>query len=280
MSRGARATPASGDSISFNEGPVQYTVTSESGENQKVYDVQVVNVGNWTFNFERWELNQADQYEYPIEDDGTVLWSSGNPGVAISGIPKNPQAYPTHSTSDGYASTVGAELNTLHGTPLTELVGIKLIAGSMFMGTFNSNVAFVDPLAATEFGQPYVGTPDRFTGYYKYTPGAMFQDEDGNVISGRQDECSLYAVLFHGPDRLTGHNVLTSDKIIATAELSDGAGQTDFIRFDIPFTFKPGAKVSNDMMLAIVASSSAEGDHYRGAVGSRLVVDSLRVVPK
>ena len=280
LSTGASVVPASGDSIHFDNGPVQYVVTSQSGENKKPYDVQVINVGNWAFNFEQWEINEADQYEYPVEDDGTILWSSGNPGVAISGIPKNPQAYPTHSTTSGYLSTKGAEMSTLKGTPLTEFVGIRLIAGSLFLGVFNSEVAFVDPLAATEFGEPYVGTPSRFTGYYKYTPGPSFQDQDGKIIAGQQDKCSIYAVLFNGPRRLTGHDILTSDKIVATAILSDGSPQAAFTRFDIPFTPKPGAAVSNNLMLAIVASSSAEGDHYRGAIGSNLVVDSLRVVPK
>jgi hypothetical protein len=278
VSNGATVVPASGDTIRFGNGKVQYTVTSQSGANKKVYDVLVVDVGTWTFNFEKWQQNSADKYEYPVEDNNTILWSSGNAGVALSGIPKQPQAYPTHSTADGFNGTTGAEMVTLAGTPLSALVGIHLFAGSLFLGNFNSAVAFTQPLAATEFGQPYVGLPSAFTGYYKYTPGTDYQDESGNIVAGILDECSLYAVLFRGSERLNGTNILTSDRIIAKALLPDGSAKSAFTKFELPFTYVPGADTTGPLLLAIVASSSKDGDHYKGAVGSRLVVDSLRII--
>lgn len=33
-------------------------------------------------------------------------------------------------------------------------------------------------------------------------------------------------------------------------------------------------------MMAIVASSSKDGDSYKGAIGSRLVMDSVQIVPQ
>ncbi|MGN6439288.1 MAG: PCMD domain-containing protein [Agriterribacter sp.] len=281
LSANATVSPASGDSIHPKSNTVEYTVTSESGANKKVYTVEVVNVGTWDFAFETWAVNSSDKYEYPVEADNIELWTSGNPGVALAGVPKQPNAYPTRSTTDGYLGTKGAEMVTIKGTTLSELVGVHLFAGSLFIGNFNSSQALLNPLAATEFGEPYVGRPGRFTGYYKYAPGPSFQDEQANIIAGRQDNCSIYAVLYKGPDRLNATNIHTSDKVLATAVLQDGSAKADFTKFDIPFTYVPNwDSTATNLMLAIVASSSSEGDRYRGAIGSRLVVDSLSILPQ
>lgn len=283
LSKNAKVSPASGQKITFNgKDEIDYTVTAEQSTNQKTYKIQVVNVGNWTFPFEKWLQNNDDKYDYPVEADLTSLWSSGNPGVALSGVAKDPQAYPTRSTVDGYLGTKAAEMVTIKGTPLSAIVGIYLYAGSVFIGNFNTAVVLTAPLAATEFGSPYVGLPDRFTGYYKYTPGPAYQDEHQNIITGQVDECAVYAVLFEGPERLNGTNINTSDRIIATARLSDGSAKANFTKFDIPFIYKTGQVPSSNknLMLTIVASSSKDGDHYKGAIGSRLVVDNLSVIPK
>lgn len=276
VSPGATAMPASGDTIRFDQ-PVTYTVTSQSQTNTKTYTVEVVSLGNWTFNFENWGEHSVNKYEFPLEDDGVQIWSSGNPGIALSGVEKKPDAYPTRATSDGYEGSRAAEIITLKGTSISEMIGIRIFPGSLYLGDFNSAVAFTNPPAATRFGQPYVGLPQRFTGYYKYMPGTDFQDKDGNIIPGKTDRCAIYAVLFNGPDRLDGTNVNTSGRIVARAALADGSGKMDFTRFDIPFQYTNVAP-GNHLMLTIVASSSAEGDNYAGAIGSRLVVDNLRII--
>lgn len=280
LSKGASVVPASGDSISFDQ-DIKYTVTSQSGESRRVYTVVPVhNLGNYTFTFERWGTNPASAYEFPVEPDGVSLWSSGNPGAALAGLPKDPKAYPTRSTTDKYEGSTAAEMVTLKGTSLTEIVGIKMIPGSIFYGNFNSQQALVNPLAATEFGQPFKGKAVRFSGYYKYTPGENFQDKSGNIIPGAVDSCAIYAVLYKGTQRLNGTNILTSDRIIAKAVLSDGSAKADYTHFDIPFIYTPDADLSGDLMLAIVASSSHKGDQYQGAVGSRLVIDNFVITRK
>lgn len=280
LSSGATVLPASGAPISFGDKDVVYEVTSASGQNKKQYTIKVVNVGSWDFSFEKWAKDQADGYEYPIEDNDIELWSSGNPGVALSGVPHQPDAFPTRSTKDSHDGSYAAELVTLKGTALSELVGVRLFAGSLFLGDFNSIQAMLNPLAATEFGQPYIGLPERFVGYYKYQSGPEFIDKDGQVIAGRKDKCAIYAVLFNGPDRLDATNIKTSNKVIAIAELPDGSDRSAFTKFDIPFVFKKNATIGTNLMMAIVVSSSAEGDQYRGAIGSKLIVDGLSIVPK
>lgn len=281
VSEGASVQPASGSLLKFDgSSEVTYAVTSASGENTKIYTVQVVNVGNWGFDFENWQSNPSDGYEYPVESGNVEIWSSGNPGVALSGIEPRRDAYPTRSTNDGYLGTRAAELVTIKGTTLSEFVGIRLFAGSLFLGDFNASQALFNPLAATEFGQPYIGLPDRFTGFYTYKAGPDYQNREGVVQPGIKDRCAIYAVLFNGPDRLNATNVMSSDKVIARAELPDGSDKASFTRFDIPFVYREGVSIGPNLMMAIVASSSADGNEYRGAIGSRLVVDSLRIIPR
>lgn len=280
-SEGATITPASGDSVYPKNGPVTYTVTSQTGINQKTYTIEIVNVGDWSFDFENWLQNASDKYEYPVENDNIEIWSSGNPGVALAGVPQQPDAYPTRSTTDAYSGNKAAELVTIKGTTLSEFIGAHLFAGSLFIGTFNPESALGNPLKATEFGDPYVGLPQSFTGYYKYAPGAVFLDENKNPVPGKTDECSVYAVLFQGPDRLDATNIHTSDKVIATATLPDRTAKSSFTKFDIPFVYKQGwDSTAKNLLITIVASSSKEGDQYRGAIGSKLVVDSLAIIPK
>ncbi|ATL48391.1 hypothetical protein COR50_15145 [Chitinophaga caeni] len=280
VSDGATVSPATGDSIHFNQ-PITYTVTSASKTSTKVYKVEVVQTGTWDFDFEYWDKNERDQYEFPVEEDGTVLWSSGNPGVALSGVPKRPDAYPLRQTTDSRFGNTAAELVTLKGTTLSSLFGVKLFAGSLFLGIFDSQNALLEPLKATRFGQPISkGIPEFFTGYYKYTPGENFQDKDGNILPGITDSCALYAVIYSGTERLDATNIHNSPRIIATAYLPDGSRREAYTHFSIPFTYIRQPADGDDFMLTIVASSSRDGDQYRGAIGSRLVVDSLSIKMK
>ena len=235
LSAGASVSPASGTLIMLDGEDIHYEVTSASGENKKTYTVKVLNVGNWSFDFENWQTHPTDMYGFPVEENGVQLWSSGNPGVALSGVPARPDAYPTRSTSDGYLGTRAAEMVTIKGTVLSEFIGIRLFAGSLFLGNFNASQALLNPLAATEFGEPYIGLPDRFTGYYKYAAGPEFINREGQVQPGVKDQCTIYAVLYSGTTRLNASNIMTSDRVIARAELPDGSDKADFTKFDIPF---------------------------------------------
>ncbi|MNU90768.1 putative glycoside hydrolase [compost metagenome] len=279
ITKGAAVFPASGTHITFDE-PVYYSVTSESGANKKTYEIVVVRIGDWYFNFENWEVNSNDQYEYPVEPNGVQIWSSANAGAALAGVNQSPGSYPTKSTTDGLNGTKGVKMTTLPGTTLSAILGIHIIPGSIFLGSFNTTNAILNPPTATEFGQPYEEKPARFSGYYKYTPGPLFLDQNGAILASETDKCSVYAVFYNGPDRLDGSNIQTSPLVIAKAVLSNGVQTNGFVHFDIPFTFDPGVTIGSNTMLAIVASSSYQGDQYRGAIGSELIIDSLRIIPE
>jgi hypothetical protein len=279
VSNGAIVTPQTGDSIYFDNTNV-YSVKSENGENRKDYSVAVFSVGNWVFNFEDWGENTTSHYQFPIEEDGSQLWSSGNPGVAFAGVPQTPESYPTQSTPDGLNNTTAAEMRTVPGTALSEMLGIRLFAGSLFIGNFNVGQAIANPPMATEFGVPYIGRPAYFSGYYKYTPGPNFQDTDGNIVAGQEDEFALYAVFFRGPERLDGTNVKTSNRLVAMAKLEYEGPKAAFTKFNIPFDYLSDEPLDQNMMVSIVCSSSTDGENYQGAIGSTLTVDSLRIIPQ
>lgn len=286
VSPGASVVPASGDSLKFNgTGTRQYVVTSASGVNHKTYTIVIAQIGVFAWDFEHWLLNDKDKYQYTVEIDSAIadtnmLWSSGNPGIALSGVKKDPLEYPLRATTDAYHGKYAAELVTRAGTALSNLIGIKLFAGSLFLGVFDPESALVAPLKATQFGQPYLGKPSRFVGYYKYKPGDRYQDKAGNIIAGMKDSCSIYAVLYKGTTRLDATNIHTSDRILARASIPNGGAKEQWTKFDVPFVELQSYSGDEKMMMAIVASSSKDGDTYKGAIGSRLVLDSVQIVPQ
>lgn len=285
VSEGAKISPASGDSIHFSStGTIQYKVTSASGANSKTYTINVVNTGLWTFNFEKWdtistEINDG-HFLNPFSDDQRNIWSSGNLGIALTGV-SNIEDFPMHATTDAYEGKYAAAVETKPGNDVSIFFSkIYLFPGNLFLGNFTTDNLFTNPLMCTQFGQPYKGMPTHFKGYYKYSRGTKFLGKDGKELPGTLDECSVYAVLYTGTTRLDGTNILTSDRIIATAILPDGTPKENWTAFDIPFTRLPGKNVmpGEKLMIAVVASSSKEGDQYRGAVGSRLLLDKLEIV--
>ena len=79
---------------------------------------------------------------------------------------------------------------------------------------------------------------------------------------------------------LTGHDINSSDYRVATAKLEDGTAKAEYTYFDIPFTFLTGKayETSKSYKLAIVCSSSKDGDSFMGAGGSTLILDELEVI--
>lgn len=285
VSAGGHVSPASGDTLRFdNTGIKKYVVTSATGT-ERAYTVEVVQTGIWKFGFERWDTLVAPsggswKYVNPLAEDGRNIWASGNIGIAITGVTEI-NDFPLHVSTNAFEGKYAAEMETMPGNALSGWMGIHLFAGSMFLGNFVTDYLMENPLKCTQFGQPYRGImPKSFTGNYKYQPGAQFIDKEANPVPGQIDKCSIYAVLYSGTTRLDATNILTSDRVIATAILGDGTAKNNWTHFDISFTPVAGKSVipGEPLMLAIIASSSAEGDHYRGAVGSKLVLDNLEIV--
>ena len=297
LSPGASVSPESGSTHDFSAGPVIYTVTSQDGKWQRHYRISVVPTAimvadTLRFDFEHYELDPASQRYYiwhNVLPDGTLSndWSTANAGYRISMSSAQPEEYPTTPLAAGFDGA-GVCLRTCDTGPFGKMANKRLAAGNMFLGTFDIRIAMSDHLHATRFGIPFTNKPESFTGYYTYEPGPTVQDFYGNAIAGRVDSADVYAVFYRNHDAngnevvLYGDNVLSSDLIVAVAELEYVAPTSHWTAWDVKFKYREEVDeqllANRGYSLAIVFSSSSAGGDFIGAIGSRLCVDKVRLI--
>ena len=167
-------------------------------------------------------------------------------------------------------------------------VGKRIAAGNIFIGAFDGMSALMDAMKATQFGRPFDRKPIKFEGYYKFTPGKDFQDENGNIVQGKKDICNIYAVIYknhdeHGnPVVLYGDDVKTSKQLVGIAEVKDIKTTDTWTKFETVFDYTEDIDLqlleNRGYNMAIVCSSSEEGASFKGAVGSTLCVDELQII--
>ena len=297
LSQGATVSPASGSTHDFSSGPVTYTVTSQDGKWQRHYLVSVVPTlvtvtDTLSYDFEHYELETATQRYYMwhnVLPDGSLGndWATANAGYRISMSTAAPMDYPTTPLAQGYDGAAVC-LTTRDTGPFGRMANKRLAAGNMFLGTFDIRIAMSDHLHATRFGIPFTDRPDRFTGYYTFEPGPTVQDFNGNPIAGRTDSADVYAVFYRNHDAagnevvLYGDDVLSSNLIVAVAELDYVAPTSQWTAWDVKFEYREEVDeqllANRGYSLAIVFSSSSAGGDFIGAIGSRLCVDKVRLI--
>lgn len=297
---GAVLDPPSGTPRNFTL-PQVYVVTSESGKWCKEYYVEVTTQGISTllFTFDNVRQMSSSRYCYDIfyeqrGEEETFAWASGNLGFALTGRgTMDPASFPTYQVT-----LPGGEKAVRMVTRLTGTWGAgvnkPIAAGNLFLGNFDVTHAVLKPMEATQFGMPFDRIPYSFRGRFMYTPGEKYYELDKTVkdklkpIEGRVDECNVYAVFYEtapGAEFLTGDNVLTSPNIVSVAAIpANLRGKSDdWVEFDLPFAYRPGKSVDPQKLkdgkynLAVVCTSSIEGDFFSGAPGSTLTVDELEV---
>jgi hypothetical protein len=292
----------------FDKG-VYYKTTSEDGQFSKNYLVKMRRTEGGLvpldFGFEQNEIDKDNKYVtfYDVIDGVPFYnWASGNPSfsltLAISGVEPRPDAYPTKTTTDSHSGDQAVLLETKSTGSFGALFGKPIAAGNLFIGSFDPGPVLTDPLAATRFGMPFNKIPLAIEGYFKYTAGSVVTDAKMNVLN-MKDSCDIYAVLYNRKqlvesqkeakktlNYLTGHNILKDPSVVAIAKLQNGAATSgvDFTKFSIPFIYSARvddiAIASLDYNIAIVMSSSKYGDRFIGAVGSKLIIDDLKVITK
>jgi len=299
LSRGATSNPKSGQIQNFSK-TIEYIVTSESGEFHKTYKIISVNEKNsfvpLSFDFENYKID--DQYKYTVfhdmvDEKSLETWSSGNAGFVYSLSPivkKQPELYPLQFTNEAYSGNHAALLVTKSTGTFGSGAKKPIAAGNIFLGAFDSGNVLGDPLKSTRFGLPIAAKPLSLEGYYKYKPGQQVIDQNSKPLSGN-DSCSIIAVLFDGEELLArtgvnyldGTNILTDPSILGTAILFDSKNTavSDYRKFKIPFNYV-SEPILKDFgrgryQIALVLSSSKNGDRFVGAIGSMLVVDDLKL---
>lgn len=302
LTPGATISPESGSVHDFTSQAVTYVVTSEDGSWSRTYTVSVKQVyrtvaNTISYDFEHKyieNLSTASFYawtDYSETGESLLNWSSGNAGYALVHSQDAPESYPTIPLAEGYEGE-GVQLITRHTGALGSMVGMPLAAGNLFLGKFEVLNALQDAMSATRFGLPVDYKPVHFSGYYKYKPGEVYKDKTENVIEGKIDDCSIYAVFYRNTTldadgntvsvTLDGNNVLTSDLLVGTAVLENHPATDEWTRFDVDFTYTtepdPDLIADRGYNMAIVFSSSSNGDLFEGAVGSTLCVDKVEIV--
>lgn len=278
VSDGAEYTLGTG---SYSNGKT-VTVVAENGD-VAVYTVKVEGRHNvLKYTFDEWETELGSEYPMPRTELASSL--EGASLLSLLGITDKPLY---KSADDKVAGEAAAKLVTMDTSEKASNLIPPITAGSVFTGSFDITPAFKnDRLSCTKFGIPYEKKPLRFTGYYKYTPGDKFIDgtDYTNIVTLDQvDECSIQAVLYEAATDdfvLTGHDINDSKTRVAVAALPDGTAKAEWTAFDLEFEWLDGKTYdpTKSYKLAIVCSSSKEGDLFKGAGGSTLMLDELEVI--
>ena len=301
LTEGATIQPASGSVHDFSNGPVTYVVTSQDGNTHRTYTIAFRRVTHTVtevleFNFEHYELDATYGNKFykwhNVLADGTYGddWATGNPGYYMSGTTRTWDQYPTMPDEHGVDGAC-VRLVTRDTGVFGKRMGMPLASGNLFLGKFDVQVAVKGgkkgAMNATMFGVPFDKRPLKFTGYYKYTPGTDFQDENKNLVPGRVDQGDIYSVLYRNHDAngnavmLLGDNVLSSDLIVAVARIPKTETTNEWTPFELEYQYKEELDMellaNRGYSLTIVFSSSIEGATFEGAVGSELWIDQVKV---
>lgn len=288
-----------GTAIDFSS-TVTLKVQSEKGV-AKSYTVSSAEMKEYSFasNLDTWEMKNADGEEYTHYYEPVDGWATSNEGLKwvkmmYPNLYSKEAPYLVTEVEDAHSGHA-ARLETVDTKGQAGFGGFipavpKVTSGSLFNGIFSVNIS--NTLKSTQFGQPCTKEPKSFSGFYKYTPGKTYYEakypgdpSKANEVNevDKTDAPAINAVLYEvtnfSTDYLDGTNLLTSDKIVAIASVADAGTQAQYTSFNVAFEWKNGKSwdASKKYKLAIVCSSSKDGDKFSGAPGSVLFVDELSI---
>ena len=286
----ATISPKSGEKQDFSKA-VTYTVTSEDGVTTAVYTVSVGGKGR-KYGFEEWVVANEGQTPENTFYEVAGGWSSSNTGAFLLKAMQMTDRVVVTQNDDAYSGKSAARIETLDtkGADYGFVKVPKVTTGTLFLGEFETEMT--NTLASTKFGVPFSTKPSVLKGYYKYAPGEVYykssKDEanEFTVVEGQKDECAINAILyevstFDDPnyeEYLTGVNAYTSDKLVAVAQLQDGTAKAEYTSFELEFQYIKAYDPAKKYRLAIICSSSKDGDSFSGAPGSVLFVDDFELI--
>ena len=127
------------------------------------------------------------------------------------------------------------------------------------------------------------------TGWIESEEGWQYKDENGNIVKDKKDTWDIYAIFYETDEKtktLDATNRFDHPNLISIARIDekDRKETDEWTEFYLPFVTKTGKTVDKDKLkagkynVAIVFSSSIEGDYFRGAVGSTLHIDEVELI--
>lgn len=184
--------------------------------------------------------------------------------------------------------TKAAEMTTSEQN--TVIKGYLIASGTLFTGLFQLDIGNLDkPRKMTKFGVPFSARPASFDMDVRYNPGAQMKEArlEGSkyVIHDIEgvDKAHIWIELL----QWTGEGDIDydgnpSDKItvIGRTELViDGTDNPykEWTKINLPMSYNPQYDALTPTHIAIVFSSSKDGDKFRGAIGSKLGADHFHI---
>lgn len=269
---GATSEPASGATVTFADPEDFKIVKITSGDmtitNEYLFtirDRQIPNAG-----FESW-FQETGMNSVPFPQPGkyreSTVWATANMGTSIYSI------YGTVPLIDGD--------NTLIKIETVETVGIPIVAGALYIGSFDINSAMKDPtnpVAAAKLGMPFFERPKSVKFKYSYTPGnQMIQatpKQPGNMFGGfnitnldGKDKFGVEVAL----EKRAGENVT----VVAKTNFQSDEATTGLTELTLPVNY-----LTNDTPthFYISFSPSFDGGTFKGAIGSTLIIDDIELI--
>jgi hypothetical protein len=200
------------------------------------------------------------------------------------------------TTTDAHSGASAARVETL-GSKGTSALYPKVIAGTLFLGSFKNPIDMDNTLNNTLFGVKEDKKPLLVRGYYKYTPGAEFHrwdPESGDkynvttIEPDTKDECAINAILYEissdDDPYITGVDTYNESKLTAVAKLADGTAKADYTSFSMEMNYLKPYDPTKKYRFAIICASSKYGDTFSGAPGTNttpgsvLIVDDIEVL--
>ncbi len=272
VSPGASVSPSSGSAVVFDdpEDFVKYTITAQDdlGSEEYIFTIRDNQIPNADFEnwFEEIGMN-AKPFLQPGKHAESTVWATTNMGTSIYSI------YGTTPLQDG--NNKMAKIETV------ETLAIPLVAGAMYVGKFDLDAAIADPGnpgAAAKLGIPFFAKPTAIQFKYSFESGdqliqAVLKDP-GNLFGGF-DISNL-----EGTDKFGIRAILEKRKgdvvtIIAQAEYESDQETDTMTELKLEFQY-----LSDDdpTHFHISFSASVDGGTFKGANGSSLTIDELKMI--
>jgi len=295
----ATIVPAIGTAIDLSEGKeVKYTVTSEDGVVVNEYKVKVLkSLDRAYFDFEdlveKYSVTKdSDKFKsYVPATQGIYVWDASDGGTkTLIGM--------NYADKFGVVgSDAGVEGKAMHietldtkgnGPILIFPATPKVTSGSLFLGKFILDLK--DPLKSTKFGVVVDKKIATVRGSYKYKSGELYYEcpnpgaQTSHIVEERpgvKDEGMIAVVVYNAKDKdgkdiiLTGHDIYTSTEVIFKKQI-EVAGTEEYKPFNVALDYEYDA--TKEYKLAVIFSSSKDGDKFSGAPGSILLIDNLEII--
>ncbi len=234
------------------------------------------------FSFDTWKQVPSEPYYIPINTDNenpaNSYWvSASNNGY--TNFTQELDKFPVLELKEGYKNS-GVELISRPPLGWKATFSPQIIAGALYAGKIEGGKMNQNPV---RFGHRWTTEPVKLSVYVKYKAG---EKAIGNLQD--KDQGSISAVFYEVTNNKTylDKYTINNDSRIILKAYTTISEETEWKELSLDFKvinqelYKDLDLKKKQYRLAIIFSSSARGDEYIGALGSRLCVDELTIFSK